>query len=190
VGKEGNRFEEVATGEVTDPEEVLIDYGDDAWEQLVCPAGLLMGIRRIARETQIAVSQVADLLDGCASPRPATREIIAVTAWVKVSFTCLLFAQATMPVLWSPGLSELDRGLRPTSGRLVSARPTDLRRVMLPTLSGLLAREHAKLGCALWVRDRLLASDARWLRDRSAPQPTLATGNLSGIHQRWSVPHS
>ena len=84
VGKEGNRLEEVATGEVTDPDEVLIDYSDDAWERLVCPVGLLMGIRRIARETQIAVSQVADLLHGRASPRPATRAVIVgvVTAYL------------------------------------------------------------------------------------------------------------
>jgi hypothetical protein len=51
VGKEGNRLEEVATGEVTDPDEVLIDYGDDAWEQLSLAVGRAMGIRRLARET-------------------------------------------------------------------------------------------------------------------------------------------
>ena len=83
VGKEGNRIEEVATGEVTDPDEVLTDYGDDAWEHLVCPVGLLMGIRRVARESQIALSQVADLLHGRAVPRPATRVVLTgrVTAW-------------------------------------------------------------------------------------------------------------
>lgn len=37
VGKEGNRIDEVATGEVTDPDEVLIDYGDDEWEAVVLP---------------------------------------------------------------------------------------------------------------------------------------------------------
>jgi hypothetical protein len=37
VGKEGNRLEEVATGEVVDPDEVLIDYGDDEWEGVVLP---------------------------------------------------------------------------------------------------------------------------------------------------------
>lgn len=30
-------MEEVATGEVTDPDEVLIDYGDDEWEAMVLP---------------------------------------------------------------------------------------------------------------------------------------------------------
>jgi len=54
IGKEGNRLEEVATGEVTDPDEVLIDYGDDAWERVVIPAGRLIGLRRISRETKIA----------------------------------------------------------------------------------------------------------------------------------------
>jgi hypothetical protein len=43
VGKEGNRLEEVATGEVTDPDEVLIDYGDDSWERLILPVGRAMG---------------------------------------------------------------------------------------------------------------------------------------------------
>jgi hypothetical protein len=79
VGKEGNRLEEVATGEVTDPDEILIDYGDDTWEHLICPVGLLIGMRRIARDSQIALSQVADILHGRASPQPTTRAVLAQT---------------------------------------------------------------------------------------------------------------
>jgi len=83
VGKEGNRLEEVATGEVTDPDEVLIDYGDDAWEHLVIPVGRSMGIRRIHRESGLALSQVADLVHGRATPQLATRKLLlrTVTRW-------------------------------------------------------------------------------------------------------------
>ena len=54
MGKEGNKVEEVATDEVTDPDEVLIDYGDDAWERLVLPVGRVMGICTMALETGLA----------------------------------------------------------------------------------------------------------------------------------------
>jgi len=83
VGKEGNRLEEVATGDVADPDEVLIDYSDDEWERLVCPAGRRIGIRRLSRATGLALSQIANLLSGRAVPRPATRELITgtVSAW-------------------------------------------------------------------------------------------------------------
>ena len=56
VGNEGSRFEEVATGEITDPDEVLIDYGDDSWERLVLPVGRAMGIHTMALETGLARS--------------------------------------------------------------------------------------------------------------------------------------
>ena len=87
VGKEGNRLEEVATGEVTDPDEVLIDYGDDEWEHIVCPAGLQMGIRLLHRETGIALSQVSELLHLRASPYPSTRMLIAdrIARWAQHS---------------------------------------------------------------------------------------------------------
>ena len=38
-----------------------------------------MGIRPVARETGIALSQVADLLHGRAVPRPATRALLIGT---------------------------------------------------------------------------------------------------------------
>ena len=83
VGKEGNQLEEVATGDITNPDDVLTDYGDDAWDQLVRPVGLLMGIRRAARETRMSVSGVADLLNGRAKPHRATLAVFteAVVAW-------------------------------------------------------------------------------------------------------------
>jgi hypothetical protein len=80
IGKEGNRLEEVATGEVTDPDEVLIDYGDDAWERVVIPAGRLIGLRRISRETKIARSQLVDLFQGRARPQESTRELVTGAA--------------------------------------------------------------------------------------------------------------
>ena len=76
VGKEGNRLEEVATGEVTDPDEVLIDYGNDAWDRTIVPAARLIGMRRISRETKIAWSQLVDLFQGRARPRQSTREVV------------------------------------------------------------------------------------------------------------------
>ena len=84
VGKEGNRLEEVATGEVIDPDEVLINYGDDAWEHIVLPVGRAIGIRRVHRETGLALSHVADLLNGRALPRASTKTLLTnmVTRWV------------------------------------------------------------------------------------------------------------
>ena len=76
VGKEGNRLEEVATGAVIDPDEVLIDYGDDEWEHFVRPLARQLGIRRVARETRLALSQVAHLVHGRATPRLRTRTLI------------------------------------------------------------------------------------------------------------------
>jgi hypothetical protein len=43
VGEEGNRVEEGAVGEVTEPNEVLMDYGDAGWINLIAPAARLMG---------------------------------------------------------------------------------------------------------------------------------------------------
>ena len=92
VGKEGNRLEEVATGEVTDPDEVLIDYGDDEWEAVLLPVGRQVGIRRLAREAGLARSKLIDLFHERASPRPATR------ARVKEALT-----------MWAEGVGGLDR---------------------------------------------------------------------------------
>ena len=72
VGKEGNRLEEVATGEVTDPDEVLLDYGNDSWESLILPLGRSMGIRRLARETGLARSKLIVLFQSRSNPRNST----------------------------------------------------------------------------------------------------------------------
>jgi hypothetical protein len=84
VGKEGNKVEEVATDEVTDPDEVLIDYGDDAWERLVLPVGRVMGICTMALETGLARSMLIDLFQGRSSPQAATRALVTgvVASWV------------------------------------------------------------------------------------------------------------
>jgi hypothetical protein len=77
VGKEGNRLEEVATGEVTDPDEILIDYADDEWEAVVLPAARRFGVRRLHRASGVALSQLVDILQGkCCSPRQTTKEVI------------------------------------------------------------------------------------------------------------------
>lgn len=74
--RRGTGSKEVATGEVTDPDEVLIDYGDHAWERVVIPAGRLIGLRRTSRETRIAWSQLVDLFQGRARPQESTRELV------------------------------------------------------------------------------------------------------------------
>jgi hypothetical protein len=83
VGREGNRIDEAATGEVIDPDEVLMDYGDDARERLLVSAAKLIGIRRPHRETGITLSQVADLVNGHALPRGETRRrmVDAIAGW-------------------------------------------------------------------------------------------------------------
>jgi hypothetical protein len=95
VGKEGNRIDEVATGEVTDPDEVLIDYGDDAWESLVIPVGRLMGIRRVARETSLDPSQLIDPFQGRSSTRSATRALVSETV---ASWALTELGFSTVPV--------------------------------------------------------------------------------------------
>ena len=79
VGKEGNRIEEVATGEITDPDEVLIDYGDDRWESVILPLGRSMGVRRLARETGLARSKLIELFRRRSAPRRATRTAVIHT---------------------------------------------------------------------------------------------------------------
>jgi DNA-binding phage protein len=83
LGKEGNKLEEVAIGEVIEPDEVLVDAGDDAWECLVVPAARAMGIRRLARETGLARSKLTELFTGRAMPRCSTRDVVTavVTHW-------------------------------------------------------------------------------------------------------------
>lgn len=76
VGKEGNRIDEISTGEVIDAEDVLIDYGDDSWERLVLPYGKAIGVRRLHRATGISLSQLSDLLNGRAMPQDRTRSRI------------------------------------------------------------------------------------------------------------------
>ena len=92
VGKEGNRIDGVATGEVLDPDEVLTDYGDDAWENVVVPVARAMRIRRLHRATGLALSQISDLVHLRASPHPSTR------ARVKEALT-----------MWAEGVGGLDR---------------------------------------------------------------------------------
>ncbi len=77
VGKEGNRIDEVASGEVLDPAEVLTDYGDDEWERLVAPAARLFGVRKLARDTGLTRSKLTLLLRGHVRPHASTRAAIA-----------------------------------------------------------------------------------------------------------------
>lgn len=86
VGKEGNRIDEISTGEAFDPEEVLTDYGDDEWEQVVVPAARAFGIRRLARDTGLARSKLTNALLCRSSPNLATR--VAVTEAIRCAERC------------------------------------------------------------------------------------------------------
>ena len=79
VGKEGNRLEEVATGEVTDPDDVLVNYGDDTWAHLVLPVGRIMGMRKLATRSGLARSKLIDVFHARASPHPRSRMLIVQT---------------------------------------------------------------------------------------------------------------
>jgi hypothetical protein len=74
VGKEGNRLEEVATGEVIDPEDVLTDYGDDEWEQVILPALRKVTRAEVARLAGMNRAGLSDYLrtNGPRRPRLAT----------------------------------------------------------------------------------------------------------------------
>jgi hypothetical protein len=56
----------VATGEVTDPDEVLIDYGDDEWEALP----VLRGVTEVARRAGMARAGLSDYLRARSPRRP------------------------------------------------------------------------------------------------------------------------
>jgi hypothetical protein len=132
VGKEGNRLEEVATGEVTDPDEVLIDYGDDTWDKLVLPVGRIMGIRRLARETGLDRSHLLDLFHATASPRAEVRAVVtsAVATW---SATELGLAETPLRVPAVVLVSYLS-WCRPRQGASASRRPPLLMQCDAPTM--------------------------------------------------------
>lgn len=73
IGKEGNRLDEIKTGELLDPDEIIIEYGSDFWEHLLVPAGRAFGIRRLSRLAGVSLSQLMELLSLRATPRPDTR---------------------------------------------------------------------------------------------------------------------
>jgi hypothetical protein len=87
VGREGNRTDEVATGEVVEPDEVLTEYGDYEWQRIPVPAARRIGGRRLARMAGLAPSTVADLRAGRAVPRLSTRLEISehVVRWQESS---------------------------------------------------------------------------------------------------------
>jgi len=70
VGKEGNRLEEVALGEVIDPDEVLIDYGDDEWEAILLPLLRAATVTEIARRAGMNRPRLSTYVR-VGSPRPA-----------------------------------------------------------------------------------------------------------------------
>jgi hypothetical protein len=70
VGKEGNRIDEVATGEVTDPDEVLIDYGSDEWEAVVRPILRAATVTEVARRAGMDRAGLSDYLRVRSPRRP------------------------------------------------------------------------------------------------------------------------
>jgi hypothetical protein len=73
VGKEDNRIDEVATGEVTDPDEVLIDYGSDEWEAVVRPILRGATVTEVARRAGMDRTGLSDYLR-VRSPRRPPKE--------------------------------------------------------------------------------------------------------------------
>ena len=73
----------MATGEVTDPEEVLVDYGDDEWEAVVLPALRAATVTEIVRRLGMDRTALSDYLRS-RSPRRApesTRTRLSEIAW-------------------------------------------------------------------------------------------------------------
>ena len=70
VGKEGNRIDEVATGEVTDPDEVLIDYGSDEWEAVILPILRGATVTEVARRAGMDRAGLSDYLRVTSPRRP------------------------------------------------------------------------------------------------------------------------
>jgi hypothetical protein len=62
VGKEGNRLEEVATGEITDPDEVVIIYGSDEWAAVILPALRGATVTEVARRAGMDRAGLSDYL--------------------------------------------------------------------------------------------------------------------------------
>jgi hypothetical protein len=70
IHRRGNRIEEVATGEVTDPDEVLIDYGGDEWEAVVLPVLRGATATEVARRAGMDRAGLSDYLRIRARRRP------------------------------------------------------------------------------------------------------------------------
>lgn len=70
IGKEGNRLEEIATGEVTDPDEVLMDYATDEWEAVVLPVLRAATTTEVARLAGMDRAGLSDYLRARSPRRP------------------------------------------------------------------------------------------------------------------------
>ena len=70
VGKEGNRLEEVVAGDITDPNEVLIDYGSDEWEAVVLPVLRAATTTEVARRAGMDRAGLSDYLRASLPRRP------------------------------------------------------------------------------------------------------------------------
>jgi hypothetical protein len=80
VGKEGNRLEEVATGEVIDPDEVLIDYKDDEWEAVVLPTLSSVTVTDVARRAGMDRAGLSDYLRRRAPRLPPVKTRLRLAA--------------------------------------------------------------------------------------------------------------
>jgi hypothetical protein len=82
VGKESNLADEVEAGDVTDPDEVLADLGDDSWETLVGPVLQAMGWREVERRSGMKSERVGEAVRS-ARPRAdvLTRLANAAIVW-------------------------------------------------------------------------------------------------------------
>jgi hypothetical protein len=81
VGKEANRLEERATGEVTDPAEYRVEYGGrvDRWSVLVVPVLQEMGAAEVARRTGRSRRAIERAIREARPTRPHTSTRAALT---------------------------------------------------------------------------------------------------------------
>lgn len=83
IGKEANRLEEVASGLVHDPEEVLAEYADpeqDPFDRFVRPILREVPKHTLAEAAGIHPRKVAAIRNGHARPRPAHRKALVEAA--------------------------------------------------------------------------------------------------------------
>lgn len=100
IGKESNRLDEVAAGEITDPAEVITTFGTDEWDGLLAPVVQAMGALEVKRRGGGKREQVGSHLAYGTTPR---RDLLARLRPVAVAWAAEQLASWEMVADdWSP----------------------------------------------------------------------------------------